>query len=85
MDRAALRQALLEMLEHNCGEPVVRFDEDMSLRTDLGLDSIDLITLVMEIQDRFCLRLERAELEQVQRAGELLDLLQARLSMRAAA
>jgi acyl carrier protein len=85
MDRTALRQALLEMLENNCGEPVERFDEDMSLRTDLGLDSIDLVTLVMEIQDRFCLRLAPAEMEQVQRAGELLDLLQARLSLRAAA
>src|SRR5262249_27040984 len=85
MDRTTLRVALLEMLEHNCGEPVAHFDEDMSLRADLGLDSVDLVTLVMEIQDRFCLRLAPAEMEQVQRAGELLDLLQARLSLRAAA
>ena len=85
MDRTALRVALVEMLEHNCGESVERFDEDMSLRTDLGLDSVDLVTLVMEIQDRFCLRLAPAEMEQVQRTGELLDLLQARLSLRAAA
>src|SRR5262249_52241351 len=37
MDRTTLRVALLEMLEHNCGEPVEHFDEDMSLRADLGL------------------------------------------------
>lgn len=80
MDRTALRQALLEMVENNRGEPVERFDEDMSLRTDLGLDSVDMVTLVMEIQDRFRLRLALSELEHIERAGQLLDLLQARLS-----
>lgn len=80
MDRTALRQALLEMLENNRGEPVERFDEGMSLRSDLGLDSVDMVTLVMEIQDRFHLRLALSELEHVQRAGELLDLLQTRLA-----
>jgi len=85
MDRAALRQALLEMLENNCGEPVERFDESMSLRADLGLDSVDMIGLSMEIQERFHLRLEPSDLEQVTSAGDLLDLLQARLSLRAVA
>jgi acyl carrier protein len=85
MDRTALRQALLEMVENNLGEPVERFDESMSLRADLGLDSVDMITLLMEIQDRFRLRLAPSELEHVECAGDLLDLLQARLSYRAAA
>lgn len=85
MDRTALRQALLEMLENNCGEPIKHFDEDMCLRSDLGLDSVDMVTLVMEIQDRFHLRLAMTELEHVQRASDLLDLLQARLALRAAA
>ncbi len=80
MDRTALRQALLEMLENNRGEPVAHFDENMSLRTDLGLDSVDMVTLVMEIQDRFHLRLALSELEHIERTGQLLDLLQARLS-----
>ena len=80
MDRTALRQALLEMVENNRGEPVERFDESMNLRTDLGLDSVDMVTLVMEIQDRFQLRLALSELEPVQSAGQLLDLLEARLA-----
>jgi acyl carrier protein len=80
MDRTALRQALLEMVENNRGEPVEAFDESMNLRTDLGLDSVDMVTLVMEIQDRFHLRLALSELEHVQRAGQMLDLLEARLS-----
>ena len=57
MDRTALRQILLEMLENNKGEPVENFHEEMDLRTDLGLDSVDLITLDMEIQERFRIRL----------------------------
>ena len=85
MDRNALRQALLEMLENNKGEPVEFFDEAMDLRTDLGLDSVDLITLHMEIQDRFHLRLLPAEMAHVHLARDLLDLLQARLDVRRAA
>jgi acyl carrier protein len=86
MDRTALRQALLEMLENNKGEPVERFDEGMNLRSELGLDSVDMVTLVMEIQDRFRLRLALSELERVEKVADLLDLLQARLStFRAAA
>jgi len=42
--RPPFRQILLELLENNKGEPVERFDEDMNLRTDLGLDSVDMIT-----------------------------------------
>ena len=80
MDRTALRQALLEMLENNKGEPVERFDEDLNLRTDLGLDSVDVVSLVMDIQDRFRIQLAVADLEPVQRVSDLLDLLQAKLS-----
>src|SRR5262249_31803268 len=63
MDRTALRQALLEMLENNKGEPVERFDDDLNLRTDLGLDSVDLVSLVMDIQERFRVQLAVADLE----------------------
>ena len=85
MDRTALRNALLEMLENNKGEPVEFFREDMDLRTDLGLDSVDLITLDMEIQERFRLRLLPAELATVHRVRDLLDLIQARLALRSVA
>jgi len=80
MDRTALRQALLEMLENNKGEPVERFDDDLNLRTDLGLDSVDLVSLVMDIQERFRVQLAVADLEPVQKVSDLLDLLQSKMA-----
>ena len=80
MDRTALRQALLEMPENNKGEPVERFDDDLNLRTDLGLDSVDLVSLVMDIQERFRVQLAVADLEPVQKVSDLLDLLQSKMA-----
>jgi acyl carrier protein len=79
MDRAALRQALVELLEENKGEKYADFNENQVLRQELGLDSVDFVQFTMEIQDRFQLHLTIADLEQVVRVGDLLDLLQGRL------
>ena len=85
MDRTAIQQALREMIENDRGESLARFEEDTYLRTDLGLDSVDMITLDMEIQDRFHLRLTPADLAHVEKVSDLIDVLQTRLSQRAAA
>ena len=79
MDRTAIRKALLGMLENNKGEPVEHLDDGMDLRQDLGLDSVDLVSLVVDIQDHFHLQVAIADFEKVQSVGDLLDLLQARL------
>jgi acyl carrier protein len=73
------------MLENNRGEPVAHFEDSANLQTDLGLDSIDMVTLVIEIQDDLHIQLAMPELKDIQRVGQLLDLLQAKLAARQAA
>jgi acyl carrier protein len=86
MERTALLQTLLEMVEKHKGEKVEKFGEDTNLREELGLDSVDLVGLVMEIQDRLGVALDpRDDLEPVQRVGQLLDVLQKKLAIKAAA
>ncbi len=80
MDRTALRQVLKEMVEANTGEPVELFDDDTDLREGLGLDSVDVVSLAMEIQDQFRLSIGVAEFERLHCVGDLLDLLQTRLA-----
>jgi acyl carrier protein len=80
MDRTALRQILKEMVEANTGEPVERFDDDTDLREGLGLDSVDVVSLAMEIQDQFRLSIAVAEFERLRCVGDLIDLLGARLA-----
>jgi acyl carrier protein len=79
MNRSALRQILREMVENNTGEPLEHFDDDSDLRTGLGLDSVDIITLAMEIQDRFKVAIAANDFEQIHNVGSLLDLIHSRL------
>jgi acyl carrier protein len=84
VERAALRQTLKELLEDERGETYPSLDESAGLREQLGLDSVDLVSLVLRIQDQFRVVLPSDELERVSRVGDLLDLLQAKLAARAA-
>ena len=54
--------------------------DDQDLRDTLGLDSVDLVGLVMRIEREFHVRLTPEELAQVKLVGDLLDLMDAKLS-----
>ena len=80
MERTALRQAMLELLEEETGQKHNVLDEAVNLRDGLGLDSVDLVSLVIQIQTRFHIQISSEELEQVARVADLLDVVQARLA-----
>jgi acyl carrier protein len=80
MDRAALLQALKEMIEEDRDEPIDNLDEGVSLREGLGLDSVDLLTIVMQVQERFKIVLDSSELEKVVTVRDFVNLMQARLA-----
>ena len=82
MDRAALQEVLRELVQNNTNEPIQHFAEDTDLRTGLGLDSVDLISLVMEIQERLRVAIAVAEFERLHCIGDLLDLLLLKLPAR---
>jgi acyl carrier protein len=80
MDRNAIRRALAQQLEEDKGERVENMDDAVVLREGLGLDSIDVVTLVINIQSRFGIELKSEELEKIVTVGDLLDLLQVKLA-----
>jgi acyl carrier protein len=79
MDRVKLRQALLEQIQEEKGETYGDLPDELGLREGLGLDSIDVVTLVIGIQTRFGIELKTEELEKIATVGDLLDLLQVKL------
>lgn len=79
MDRATLQRILQQIIEEERGEPLPSLDEKLQLRDQLGLDSVDLISLVMRLQQRLEIVLTDEELRQVVSVGDLLNVLQARL------
>lgn len=80
MDRTALRDSLRELLEQETWEKYESLDESTSLREGLNLDSIDMVSVVLQIQNQFQIDISSNELEGLQKVGQLLDLIEAKLA-----
>jgi acyl carrier protein len=79
MEREAIKCVLLSIFEETRGEKVERIDDQTNLREGLGFDSVDLVCMVLEVQNRLNVNLTVAEMEPITRVGDLLDLLERRL------
>jgi acyl carrier protein len=81
MDRESIRQSLLAYLEDDLGEAIPTLDDEVNIRAGLGLDSVDVVGLVMQVERQFRIRLATEELSEIVTVGDLLDLLQAKISV----
>jgi acyl carrier protein len=79
-DRASLRSTLVELLEADTGEKYDHLDEGANLREGLGLDSVDVVSIVSQVERRFKIRLTHQELEKLVKVADVLDLLEAKLA-----
>jgi acyl carrier protein len=79
-DRAFIRTTLIELLEADTGEKHNDLEESVNLREGLGLDSVDVVSIVSQIERRFHIRLTHQELEKLLTVGDVLDLLEAKLA-----
>jgi len=78
-DRDSIRQTLVELLEADIGETFSDLSDGKNLREELGLDSVDVVSVVSQVERRFRIRLSQQELEKLVTVGDVLDLLQAKL------
>lgn len=79
-DRDLIRQTLVELLEADTGEQFPTLTDDTSLREGLGLDSVDVVSIVSQVERRFRIRLSHEELQTLATVGDVLNLLQAKLA-----
>lgn len=79
MDRNELRQTLLKILEDETWEKYENLSDETSLRDGLNLDSIDLASVLLEIQHRLDVEIVSNDLEGIVKVGDLLDLLERKL------
>jgi acyl carrier protein len=79
-DRASIRQMLIELVEADTGEKYPDLEDTNSLREDLGLDSVDLVSVVSQVERRFRIRLTQEELQTLVTVGDVLNLLEAKLA-----
>jgi acyl carrier protein len=80
LDRQAIRQTLIELLEADTGEQYPNLTDDKKLREELGLDSVDVVSIVSQIERRFRIRLSQQELEVLVTVGDVLILLENKLT-----
>lgn len=79
-DRETIRQTLIELLEADTGEKYPDLDDSTNLRDGLGLDSVDVVSIVSQIERRFRIRLTQQELEKLVTVADVLNLLQTKVA-----
>lgn len=79
MDRQELRGVLASLLEETTGEPHDEIAEELDLQEGLGLDSVDMFSLIVEIQSTLKIKIASEDLATVITVGDLLDVLQSKL------
>jgi acyl carrier protein len=79
-DRETLRLTLIELLEADTGEKYADLQDGANLRDGLGLDSVDVVSVVSQIERQFRVRLTHEELEKLVTVRDVLDLLQAKIA-----
>jgi acyl carrier protein len=78
-NRDEIRQTLVELIENDVGQRFDDLHDGKNLREDLNLDSVDVVSIVSQIERHFRIRLSQQELEKLVSVGDLLDLLQSKL------
>jgi acyl carrier protein len=79
-DREAIRRTLIELLEADTGEKYSNLNDSANLREGLGLDSVDVVSIVSQIERQYRIRLTHQELETLATVADVLNLLQAKLA-----
>jgi acyl carrier protein len=78
-DRESIRKTLVELLEADTGEKYPNLDESTNLREGLGLDSVDVVSVVSQIERQYRIRLTHQELETLATVADVLNLLESKL------
>ena len=76
LDRETIRRTLIRLLEEDTGETYPVVGDSARLREQLGLDSVDVISVVMQIEKTFHVRLTMVQMQGLVTVGDVLNLLQ---------
>lgn len=85
MNREVLRKTLLDILKQESWIETDNLTDDVNLRTDLKLDSVDLLSMALQAERTLGISIDSQDFEQVNTLGDLLSLLQAKLSSKPSA
>jgi acyl carrier protein len=81
MQREAIRKTVMELIESDIGQSFDSLEDGKKLREELGLDSVDVVSVVSQIERRFRIRLSAEELQSLVTVGDVLNLLEAKIKV----
>ncbi len=64
---------VIEIIRDQLGLEDAEIDEDTNFKDDLGVDSLDLLELVMAFEEEYNIELNPEELEDIQTVGDVVD------------
>jgi acyl carrier protein len=79
-DRETIRKTLIELLEADTGEKYPNLEDSTNLREGLGLDSVDVVSVVSQIERQYRIRLTHQDLETLATVADVLNLLENKLA-----
>ena len=79
MKREEIFGELKEIVLDYLGEDDIEVSEDSVLTDDLGLTSLDLISIVGDVEDSFDISVEDEAMESIETVGDVLDYIEGRL------
>ena len=84
LDREVVRQNLLTILQEDTAVEVSDLADATNIKTDLNLDSVDFVGIIMRIEGDHRIRLSHEELEKITTVGDLLTMIQNKATAAAA-
>ena len=71
----------MKLFEAETGEAIESpLTDEMNMSEQLGLDSVDMVSLIMQLERHFKIRLSHEELAGASQVGKLLDIVQQKLN-----
>ncbi len=64
---------VIEIIRNQLGIDDAEITEDTNFKDDLGVDSLDLLELVMAFEEEYNIELNPEELEDIQTVGDVME------------
>ena len=80
MERDQIREVLRSIFEDETGDSLASLPDEVVLADEFDLDSVDMVSLIMQVERHFRVRLTYDDLVDVTTAGALIDIVMAKVA-----